>query len=373
MAQLSAAQLKEFAQRLLEQPGTPSDVAEQVATSLVGANLRGHDSHGVRLIPAYLAKTEGDEEALGTPFTIDADARPSVEVDVGSFVVMDGQSAFGQLTASRAADRAIERAEGRGVGIVGIRNATHIGRVGEWAERVADAGMAFLALVSMQGQTEMVAFPGSGQGRIATNPVAFGIPSFDALPFPIVLDMATSQVAFGKVLERHATGEPLPEEWTVAPDGAPVTDPDIMVAGEGALLPLGGRTAGYKGFGLSLMAELFAGVVGGGDVLGQPDTTPGNSAMFVAVDVTELRSVNEIEDQVSALVEYVRSTQYDDDVPAGVAAQGNYALVPGEPEHLVREDRLENGIPIPDAEATSLRKAAMDYSVGDAVPKALRE
>ena len=372
MAYVDAERLEVFAQRMLEQPGTPSDIASQVAKSLVGANLRGHDSHGVRLIPAYLAKTEGDKEALGTPFTIDAEARPSVDLDTESFVVIDGQSAFGQFTASKAADSAIERAEDRGVGVVGIRNATHIGRVGEWAERVTDAGMAFLALVSMQGQTEMVAFPGSGQGRIATNPVAFGIPSFDALPFPVVLDMATSQVAFGKVLERHATSESLPEEWTVGPDGAPVTDPDAMVAGDGALLPLGGRTAGYKGFGLSLITELFAAVVGGGDVLGQPDTTPGNAAMFVAIDVTELRSVEEIENQVSGLVEYVRSTRYDDNVPSGVAAYGDRALVPGEAEHLTQEDRLANGIPVPDSEAASLREAAADHDVGDAVPESLR-
>lgn len=362
-------ELERFAELLFRRLDVPEETAGQVASSLVAADLCGHNSHGVRRILPYERLLRGERD---DKYRIDATARPSIEADGPTHARIDGRNAFGQVVGREAVDVAVEKATDAGLGVVGVRDATHLGRIGEWSERATEAGFVFLAFVANQGGST-TAPPGSAERRFGTNPLSFGVPTFDALPFPVVLDMATTQVAAGKVKESVGRGASVPEAWTVDGSGESVTDPEAFMDGEGALLPLGGRTAGYKGFGLSMLTELLGAIAGDGLVTPQTDYQRGNAAMFIAVDPTLLTSRSAVEDRVAALAAYVRETDFSPDVSAGLAAYGDEAYLPGEPEHLVAADRREHGIPLPAGDVLALCELAIELGVEDRIPAEFRE
>lgn len=364
---VDADPLESFVRTLLEEVDVPAAGARQIADSLVTANLRGHNSHGVRRLPLYFARIRGEHEHA---YTIDPTATPRVESGSRLAATVDGRFAFGQIVGRTATDAAVERAEEHGMSVVGVRDATHLGRIGEWSERATDSDMIFAAFVNIQGPGN-AAPPGSADRRFLTNPISFGFPTFDALDFPIVLDIATTQVADGKFRERRAKGEPLPEEWTVTADGGSVTDAEAFYEqGVGAMLPLGGRASGYKGFGLSMVAELFAGIVGRGRVAGQSDIIRGNAATFIAIDPTLFSTRDEVEADITALATYLRETEFSPHVSPGIAAYGDEALLPGEPEYLITADRRENGIPLPEKDVEALYELARKHGVVEHVPSA---
>jgi uncharacterized oxidoreductase len=342
---------------LLEALGTPEREAASVAASLVAAEVCGHSSHGViRLATTY--------EAMIEDGAIDPTATPTVERHSAGVASVDGNGAFGQLTGDRVVDAGVEGAEAAGVSVVGVRNGTHLGRIGEWSERAAETGVASVGFVNTGGTSRTVAPPGSADRLFGTNPITVGIPTFDALEFPIVLDMATSQVAHGKITERAVDGEPIPEGWTVTEAGEGVAEATDFEAGEGALLPLGGRTSGRKGYGLALCAELFGGIVGGGDVQGQSDRDHVNNAgMFVFVDPLQFSSREEIEAAIRTVHGEVRNAEYPSAVEAGVATKGDRALMPGEPEHDTRRRREEEGVPLTDGAVEALTELAAKRGV----------
>ncbi|MFB6124094.1 MAG: Ldh family oxidoreductase [Haloferacaceae archaeon] len=357
---LDSETLERFAAALLETYGAPETHAERVARSLVLADASGHTSHGVLRVPYY-----GDLIADGV---LDPTATPTVDRSTATTVKMDGRDAFGQVVGRDAVAALTERARD-GVAVVGLRDATHLGRVGEWAERVADEGLLFAAFVNSQGGGHTVAPAGSATRRLSTNPIAFGIPAFDALEFDLVLDMATSQVAHGKIREREATGDPIPEGWTTDEAGEYFLDAAAFEAGEGALMPLGGEVAGYKGFGLSLVAELFAGLVGDGLVAGERE--PGfsnNAAAFVAVDPLAFTTRTRARERLDALTDHLAEADYGGGPSAGVAAKGEGKL-PGEPEFESRARAREDGVAIPDRIFERLRDVATDRGVAGAVPE----
>ncbi|MEA5386848.1 Ldh family oxidoreductase [Haloarculaceae archaeon H-GB11] len=206
--------------------------------------------------------------------------------------------------------------------------------------------------------------PGSSERRLSTNPIAFGIPTYGALDFPIVLDMATCQVANGKVRERRKQGHSLPEGWVVDDEGQPVRDPAAFAAGTGALQPLGGQVSGYKGFGLALVAELLAGIVGDTTVIGQGDPERwSNAAAFVFVDPLRFTTKDGLRASVSALARHVEATEGSEAFGPGHAATGDDALLPGQPEWETAQRRRRNGIPIPPEVAASLRDHADEVGV----------
>jgi uncharacterized oxidoreductase len=367
MHRIDGDDVEPLVRRIIEKTGASSDAAGQVSRSLVLASLRGHNSHGVRRAMAYY---EWSQDSSYETFPVDASATPSVESGDGSIAVVDGQNAFGQVVGRVATSEAVSRAEQNGIGAVGVRDATHLGRIGEWAERATAAGMLFLAFVNTQGGT-WIAPPGSAQRRYSTNPVSFGVPTFDALPFPVVLDIATSQVANGKIKELASKeGSPDPE-WTVDVGGGSVGEADAYLAGQGAGLPLGGRTSGYKGFGLAMISELFAAIAGDGRTVSQAgDKRYGNAALFVALDPLAFTTKERLQDRLTSLHEYIRSTDFDPAISPGVAAYGDEAYLPGEPEHLLERDRESDGIPLPERDIEGLVDLADRLDVSDAVPSA---
>lgn len=359
MRRVNAETLEPFAESLLEGIGASPKVASEVAESLVTANLRGHNSHGVARIPMYAEMV--DDGAL------DPTATPDVINESDTTANVDGNMLFGQSVGRTAVDVGVEKATEAGVGVVGIKDATHLGRIGEWAERATENELLFGAFVNTQGGAQTVALPGSADRLLSTNPISFGAPTFDALAFDVVLDMATSQVANGKIYERAAAEEDLPAEWTVTGDGGSMTDPSGFKEREdqdAATLPLGGRTSGYKGFGLAVIAELMGSYVGDGIAAGETDPEWfNNAACFVFIDPLRFTTVERIEQRVTAFADRVHSANYREEIPAGDAAKGDRALLPGEPEYETTADRRENGIPLPVNTVIELDEFAAELGV----------
>lgn len=359
MKRIEPAVLEATAERIVAALGAPADVARDVAASLVEADCRGHGSHGVVRLGQYAEMIDDG--------AIDPAAEPRCRELTPATAHVDGRSAFGQYTGRLATATAIELAETCGVGVVGVRNGTHLGRLGEWAERATAEGMVLAVVANTQGGALTVAPPGSAEPRLATNPIAVGVPSFGALPFPIVYDAATSQVANGKIREREHTGESLPGSWTTTPDGEAITDPAAFFDPEepGALLPLGGHATGHKGFGLAVVVELLAGLVGDGAVAGESDPDWfDNAATVVAIDPRRFTTRETARERVATLAAHLRSAELSPSLPTATADR---PLLPGEPEHETARERLEHGIPLDDRVLASLLELAdeLDVAVAD--------
>lgn len=362
MQRVNPRHLKSFAAGIMRAVGAPDATAADIADSLVGADLRGHASHGVLRLDYYRGFVEEG--------VIDPEATPTVVKDEGSTVQLDGRNAFGQVVGREIAAQLVARTKAHGVASVGVRDATHIGRVGEWAERVAREGYAVIGFVNTQGGGQRVAPAGSASRRLSTNPITVGFPTFDALPHDIILDIATSQVAHGKLRERSHSGEAIPEGWAVDADGNDVTDVEQFYEDEAAIRPLGGTVSGYKGFGLGVVAELIAGCLGGGDVAGManPDHS-NNAAGFLAVDLERFLPPAAIERRVSAFADHLDSS--DNVVSAGDGAKGQNPQIPGAPEYDALTRNREAGVPVDDRLAISLSELGEQLSVEP--PAALRD
>lgn len=355
--QVDPDRLESVAASLVAATGAPDRTADAVAASLVAADLRGHGSHGVIRVPLYAAKA-----AAGA---VDPTATPAVEHDGGATVRLDGRDAFGQVVGREMVATLGERAAEHGVAAVGVRDATHLGRIGEWAERTTAAGLCFAGFVNSQGGGYNVAPAGSADRLLSTNPVCFGVPTFDALEFDVVLDTATSQVAHGKVREKAWVGQEIPEGWAVDADGDPYTDAEAFEAGaDGAQLPLGGAVSGYKGTGLAVISELFAGIFGDGLVAGERDADySNNAALFLAVDPLRFTSRAAVERRVRALSKHLSGANYDAGPSPGAAAWGDRFVLPGRPEHETAAQNRAEGVPLDEEVAGRLRRLAAEYGV----------
>lgn len=361
MVTLDVEQLERFVYDTFAALGTPDPTAEAVAASLVEADLRGHGSHGVMRVPNYVERaTDGDVDLL---------AMPDVHELSESSALVDGNCAFGQYVGRIATDELVDRAAG-GVAVVGIRNGTHLGRLGEWAERTASEGLLFAGLTS--GTVPTVAPAGSAERRFSTNPVAFGVPTFEMLGFPVVLDVATSQTAYGKVRERVRTGEPVPDAWTVSASGGPVQSAEAFQAGDGALRPLGGETAGHKGYGLAVIVELFASFVGDADVISQGPRPGGNAAAFVAIDPLAFSEREALRERLASLSAYLDEFEPAPGVSPGIAAADGVGLFPGEQEHVTAAERASGGIPLDDGVAATLVDTARGLDIVERLPEGLQ-
>jgi uncharacterized oxidoreductase len=369
MTRVDKEELHSFLTSVLTELKVPTETAADVVDSLTLADIKGHHSHGVARVPYY--------EEMMADGAIDSEGEITLPLDEGALGIVDGGSNFGQVVGRRAVELGVKKAAQEGVAVINVRNASHLGRIGEWAERATDADMLFAAFVNTGSGGGLVAPPGSTQRRLATNPVSFGVPSFDVLEFPIVLDMATSQVAGGKIRERLKRDEPLPEGWAVDDDGNPLTDPgkffsyysDTDEDGTGAILPVGGTTSGYKGFGLAVIAELFAGIVGNGYVQGQRTIDWfSNQAAFFFVDPTRFASREELSLKIKQLVSHLRTTPFDSKIAIGEAARGDHYLLPGEPEHNYATEQREDGIFLPEPTKRALRQAATEHGLDESIP-----
>ncbi|MFB6310467.1 MAG: Ldh family oxidoreductase [Salinirussus sp.] len=366
MPRVDRPALKAFAAAIIAAEGAPDHIASPVADSLVTADLRGHISHGTRrLAGKYRREVENGR--------IVPDAEPEVTSDGPTWTQFDGNKGYGQLLGRVATEAAVEAAREQGVGVAALNGCSHIGRVGEFAEIAANEGTIFTAWVANPGSA-WVAPAGSSQRRFSTNPIAAGVPTYDALPFPFTMDIATSQVAHGKITAAHARDDPIPETWAVDEDGTPLTDPaHFETDGAGAMLPLGGLSAGYKGTLLSVMSEMMAANISDGTVSGEEDLIWGNHAIFTAIDLESFTTRERAAERATVMADYIRSTDFSAEYGPGDAAKGETLLLPGEYEHRSEQDSLEHGIHIPAADARALTEVAAELGVDeDLVPTAFR-
>lgn len=333
-----AADLKSFAAAILEAVGTPDDLAEIVAASLVSANLAGHDSHGVLRLTSYV---EGVRDGQVLPA-----ARAQVDPVPGACARIDGGRGWGQPTAHLAADTVRDLARVNGVGLAVIRHCGHIGRLGEYVQKLAQAGqMGFMTC-----NARPAVAPYGGYTRLlGTNPIAWAAPRAPENP-PLVMDFATATIAEGKIRVAHAAGSKLPAGALVDRDGRPSQNTSAFYDG-GALTPFGG----HKGYGLSVMAELMGGILSGAGASCLPGFDGGNGVAIVAVDVAKLVPlpdfIAEVEEFCTQLHKAPSATGFDE------------IQVPGEPEERARERRISEGVSLPDPIYSALNELAADLGV----------
>jgi uncharacterized oxidoreductase len=338
---LDHARLREVAARLLAAAGAAEEDAVTVAEHLVDANLAGHDSHGVGMIPQYVRAIRGG--------VLDPRAHAVVEDRGGAVLAVDGRRGFGQVVAREAIRAGMERARLTGVALVALRNASHVGRVGAYGLQAAAAGFASVHFVNVVGHGPLVAPFGGSDARLSTNPVCIAVPGAAGEP-PVLLDFATSQVALGKVRVAMNRGEAVREGAVIDHQGRPTTDPRVMFEEpRGALLPMGL----HKGYGLALACELLAGALGGGGTLPtvppQADRISNNMLSFV-LDPARLPGFGRLDEELSAVLAYVKASPPVD--------QGLPVLVAGEPERLARTRREAQGVPVERATWDQLVEAA---------------
>jgi uncharacterized oxidoreductase len=230
--------------------GSDAREAKLVSTNLVLANLMGHDSHGVGMIPRYVdALIEGG---------LKPNRHPAISLDGGTMLALDGQMGYGQAIGVEAMDLAIERARKHGVCVMGLGRSHHLGRIGHWAEQAVAQGMISIHFVNVISRAIVAPFGGS-DARFGTNPVTIGIPLPGEPPF--ILDMATSAVAQGKIRVAHNKRERVSPDWLLDDQGNPTAEPKF-----GVIEPFGAlRTFGlHKGYGLAMVCELLGGALTGG-------------------------------------------------------------------------------------------------------------
>ncbi len=338
----SANHLREVAASIFTAVGSTPEDAAIVADSLVGANLAGHDSHGIMRIPEYVTWVEQGRVNLA--------ALPGVAQFSDTFAVFDGDWGWGQVVGRKVVDLLSEKAPQAGVMTVFCRNSCHIGRVGEYPEELARRGFASVMFVNTHGAGRLVAPWGGVERRLSANPIAAGIPRDNA--DPIVVDISTCALAEGKLRNMMTAGQPVPPGCIVDADGHPSTSAaDFYGPPPGALLPFGG----HKGFALALAADILAGALSGAGCSRPDADRVGNSFMITAIDVQRVRGSSEFERDVSDLIEFVKSSR---------TAEGySEILIPGEPEARVRQQRAKEGIPVHPATWERLLEIAARYGV----------
>lgn len=325
MPTFGAHRLENFIREIFTARGVPAGEAARVAQSLVLSNLCGHDSHGVIRVMQYLKALDDGGLRAGVELRI-VHETPVV-------VVADGQWGLGQVQAHRLLEHLVPRAHNLGVAAATLYQCGHVGRLGEYAEAVTAHGLAFLATVNNHGYGQAVAPPGGKVGMIGTNPLCLAVPHE---PSPIVLDIGTSVCAEGKVRVAYNKGVRLPDGWLLDAQGQPTTDPGVLYREPtGSILPLGGPQA-YKGFGIGLLLDMFAGGLSGGPC-SRPEVAPrsANAVFFLALDPTHFAGLEHFRREITDLAANVLGCP---------SVAGATIQLPGGPERREQARRQVEGI-----------------------------
>lgn len=321
--------------------------AERIAFYLVEANLVGHDSHGVMRAPYYIDYVKNDQvrpnQSLRVVFQTD------------SMAIVDGNFGFGQVIGEQAMQLGVEMAQKHGIATISLRNSAHLGRIGDWPTYVAQHGMASFHFVNTSGYGLLVAPFGGIDRRLSANPIAAGVPV--AGKKPIILDISTCAIAEGKLKVALNKGVEVAPGCIIDNDGNAITDPaDFYTDPPGALLPFGA----HKGYGLSIIAEMFAGAFTGNSC-----TNPANdqrllNGMFsLIIDCERLPKELGIAAEIQRFIDYVKSSRK--------APGCDEILLPGEIEERQRQTCAKNGIAIDENTWQTLCDAAADLRIETAV------
>ena len=354
MRRIRAEALEAMAKATLRALGSEDDEAGTVAAHLVGANLAGHDSHGVGMLPDYVRLVQ---EGLAVP-----NQELRVLADLPGLVHCDAGRGLGQRMARDALGLGMDRARESGACVVALRNSSHVGRIGHYVEALANAGFASVHFVNVADHRAMQAPYACGDARLGTNPFAAGLPAGDA---PVVLDMATSAIAYGKARVARNRGDAVPEGALIDAAGNPTRDPTALVdRQEGAIRAFGG----HKGSGLAVMCELLGAALTGGLTL-QPDRPRlggiVNSMLSVVIRMDALGDSAALEAEAAAVRGWIKASP--------PAAGFDAVLTPGEPEARTRAERRRDGVPLDPKSLADILAAAREAGAGAAALRAITE
>ncbi|MCK4953400.1 Ldh family oxidoreductase [Candidatus Bathyarchaeota archaeon] len=312
MPTFSAELLKKVVINVLIAAGTKKDEAKIVAEHLITANLYGHDSHGIIHLPRYTRMVLEGRIKLG--------AKMRVVKETQSTALMDADWGFGQVMAKKGMKMAIEKAKTTGIGLVAMHNLNHTGRIGTYPEMALEHNMIGVTLGG-GGKFKAVTVFGGSSPLLGTNPISIAIPTFKEKP--ILLDMATSEVAGGKIRLALARGENVPLGWIINSEGKPTTDPSDHRKG-GALLPFGR----YKGSSLGIIVQILGGLLAGMGVT--------YGFILMALDISALRPPENFKENVDEFIRTIKTSR--------TAPGIKEILIAGEPELNTMEKRLKEGI-----------------------------
>ncbi|WP_341908155.1 malate/lactate/ureidoglycolate dehydrogenase [Polaromonas sp. YR568] len=348
-----AAHLRAHVAAVLRAAGSAADEAETVATNLVLANLSGHDSHGVGMLPRYVdAVLEGG---------LQPNTGVTVVLDTGVLLTLDGQRGYGQVVGKQAMALGIARAKAHGSCIMTLANAHHLGRIGHFAEMAVAEGLVSLHFVNVLSRPVVAPF-GGADGRYGTNPCCIGIPLAGSGDF--ILDFATSLAAQGKMRVAHNEGRRVAPGILIDEQGQPTTDPGVVVVPQGnglfgALLAFGE----HKGYGLAVACELLGGALTGSGTWHRP--TDPNVRAVVNGMLTILISPAHLGTQASSFE--AEAVAFVDWLKAGPVASGFDAVqIAGDPERAARVQREADGITLD--ERTWQEIVASGHKVGVSLP-----
>jgi uncharacterized oxidoreductase len=334
-----AEPLKRAIEAIVAAGGSEPGEARLVADNLVTANLLGHDSHGIGMIPRYIdAVLEGG---------LAPNQHPKATLDTGALLALDGCKGYGQAIGREAMQMAIERAKRSGSCIMALGNSHHLGRIGHWAEMAVAEGLVSIHFVNVISHAR-VAPHGGSDARFGTNPCCIGVPLPDEPPF--LLDYATSAVAQGKLRVAHNKGEKVPPGRLIDPQGNPSTDPRYAVVPPfGAMLAFGE----HKGYGMAIACELLGGALTGGGTWHYDESSKQrvlNGMLTIVLDARQLGTAAAFEREARLFLDWLRKSR--------PAPGFDRVRIAGEPEREMHERRSRDGIPVDEATWEEIQRAA---------------
>ncbi len=319
--------LEKAIETIVRAGGSDAREAGIVAQNLVTANLTGHDSHGVGMIPRYIESLlEGG---------LKVNQHPKILFDGGAMLSLDGQQGYGQVIGLEAMEIGIAHAKQHGLCVMGLGRSHHLCRIGQWAEQAVAAGLVSLHFTNVISRS-IVAPHGGADARFGTNPMTVGIPIPNEPPF--ILDMATSAVAQGKIRVAHNKREKVSPDWLIDDHGNPTPDPKY-----GVIEPFGAlRTFGlHKGYGLAVVCELLGGALTGGGTWHSDDRSKKrvwNGMLTILIDPKRLGTADTFASETTAFLESLRKSP--------VAPGFDKVRIAGEPERETRAKREKDGISV---------------------------
>lgn len=324
-------ELLRFTTDALTAVGMRDDDAAIMAGQIVGSELAGHESHGMRRLPEYIGRARSGKT--------DSAARPEVDIDRGGLARLDGKRGFGHLVVRQATQLAVERAKEHGIAAVSVYNSDFAGRLADFSEEAAEQGVATLLFVNTGGAHRAVSVPGGTEARFSTNPIGAGIPRSSSPHF--VLDFATSAVAMGRLAEWRDRGEEIPSDW---------------VTPSGHLQPFGG----HKGFGLAMLAEALGGAVSTAGTPSAEESEEEQGVLVIAIDIGGLRPLDEFTAETDTFLEYIKDTPVADGFPK--------TRIPGEASAAATAERTREGTPVHRHSWDAAQKLAEELGVEPPAP-----
>lgn len=340
---IESKKIKEFSNQCFTSLGMPEEEAKMITEALLEADLREIHSHGFMRLPIYVERMRKG--------LIETKAKISYEMDSPSMALMDAGYSSGQVAGYYAMEKAIEKAENAGVGIVAVKNSNHFGITAYYSLMAAKKDMIGIVLSNVAPLMPAI---GGAEKVIGNNPLSIAAPT--GTEFPIVADMAMSNTSFGKVLYAKEKRENIPLGWGVDAKGLPTSNPDEVING-GFLSPVGGP----KGFGLALMIEILTGILSGGAFskmipsMYDVNQKQSISHFMMAIDIKKLIPLDLYYQNINQLVSYIKDSKKAEGV--------SEIYLPGEIEFLKEKRNKENGIHMEEDTFASLTRLAEELGL----------